>query len=59
VPKRNRAFWIAKFEGNTRRDAAAMAALRALQYTTIVVWECELDDEQGLRQKLSMLPPLA
>lgn len=42
VPKRNRSFWVAKFEANVKRDAAAVAELRRLGFRVVVVWECEL-----------------
>lgn len=40
VPKNNRAFWVAKFAANRRRDAAAIRALRAAGFRVLVVWEC-------------------
>ncbi|WP_085829700.1 DNA mismatch endonuclease Vsr [Collinsella vaginalis] len=42
VPKRNTAFWEAKFARNQERDARALAELEDLGWTTIVIWECEL-----------------
>jgi DNA mismatch endonuclease, patch repair protein len=41
TPTRNREFWEAKFARNVERDRRAAAALRALGYTVIVIWECE------------------
>ncbi|TVQ29833.1 MAG: DNA mismatch endonuclease Vsr [Geminicoccaceae bacterium] len=41
VPKRNRAFWQAKLDGNRRRDRAKARALEALGLRVLVVWECE------------------
>lgn len=43
VPKRNRAFWVAKFDANVRRDAAAVAELRRRGFRVAVVWECEVE----------------
>lgn len=41
MPKRNRALWIKKFEGNVMRDVRAIAALRKLGFRVITIWECE------------------
>jgi DNA mismatch endonuclease (patch repair protein) len=42
TPKRNREFWISKFEANVARDARARAELQALGFDVLVVWECEV-----------------
>ena len=42
VPKRNTAFWEAKFRRNQERDAAALAALEEAGWCAITIWECEL-----------------
>lgn len=47
TPKRNRAFWEAKFATNQERDRRVVAALRALGFRTITVWECEVDENPG------------
>lgn len=44
VPKRNREFWVAKFEANVKRDAVAVAALRRRGFRVAVVWECEIEN---------------
>jgi DNA mismatch endonuclease (patch repair protein) len=56
TPGRNREFWEAKFQRNVERDRRSIAALEALGYTVIVVWECETKRElEPLRQKLAAL----
>lgn len=40
-PKRNAAFWAAKFDANIARDQRAAEALKAMGFTVAVVWECE------------------
>jgi DNA mismatch endonuclease (patch repair protein) len=56
TPSRNREFWEAKFQRNVERDRRSIAALEALGYTVIVVWECETKRElEPLRQKLAAL----
>lgn len=42
TPKRNRDFWISKFEANVARDARARAELESLGFDVLVVWECEV-----------------
>lgn len=44
VPKRNRAFWLRKFEDNRRRDAQVLREVRALGLTTLVLWECDVEE---------------
>jgi DNA mismatch endonuclease, patch repair protein len=55
LPKRNRAFWEAKFAANRARDARALADLARRGYRTVVVWECELVDVDEVRQRLTRL----
>ena len=52
VPKRNREFWVAKFEANRNRDKRAVSELRARGYRVVTLWECELGDAASLRAKL-------
>lgn len=41
VPKTRREYWEAKIARNRQRDANARAALEAMGWTVLVVWECE------------------
>lgn len=53
TPKRNRAFWEAKFRRNVERDAERVRALREQGYRVVVVWECETKKELDvLRSRL-------
>jgi DNA mismatch endonuclease (patch repair protein) len=45
-------YWLAKLARNQERDRAALVALAALSWDTLVVWECELQDVEALRVKL-------
>lgn len=45
VPSTRRDFWKAKFERNVKRDEEVQGALRALGWRVIVVWECEVADD--------------
>ena len=55
IPKRNREFWSEKFRANRRRDAVKIRQLRADGYTVILIWECEVDDEARLRERLTQI----
>lgn len=41
-PRKNVAYWTAKFESNLARDQRTHAELEALGYVVIVCWECEI-----------------
>ena len=41
-PSSNAERWAAKFHGNIERDAKNEVALRALGWSVLIVWECEL-----------------
>lgn len=48
TPKRNAAFWCAKFDANVARDERVIDALRAAGYHVQVVWECQTKDAANL-----------
>lgn len=52
VPKRNRDYWITKIARNTKRDLEAVDNLGAMGWDVCVIWECELQDPLGLKEKL-------
>ncbi len=54
IPKANRQFWLTKFSTNRIRDARAIRALRADRFRVIVVWECEIA-QNDLASRLSKL----
>lgn len=45
-------YWLPKLERNQERDRLALAALAELGWSTLVVWECELEALEELRSKL-------
>jgi DNA mismatch endonuclease (patch repair protein) len=55
IPTRNRDFWLDKFATNRDRDVSMSAALVALGFRVIVVWECEVSNMALVRQRLSDL----
>lgn len=52
MPKSRQKFWGPKLEGNRARDLAKEAALTALGWEVLTVWECELRDLASLRNKI-------
>ena len=53
TPKRNRAFWLAKFRANVSRDRRKTRALRDLGVDVLVIWECETRSLEKLAAKLA------
>jgi DNA mismatch endonuclease Vsr len=47
LPKTRREWWEAKLNRNVERDLANEAALRALGWNVLVVWECETEADAG------------
>jgi DNA mismatch endonuclease (patch repair protein) len=45
-PKSNVEFWSAKLEANRARDRRHLAALSALGWRVLVVWECATDPKE-------------
>jgi DNA mismatch endonuclease, patch repair protein len=53
MPKTRPDFWKKKFLENVARDAKNIEAIRRLGWRALVVWECELADEQKLKRTLT------
>jgi DNA mismatch endonuclease (patch repair protein) len=52
TPATRAEFWATKFARNRERDRRLEAAARAAGWEGIVIWECELKDLDGLRERL-------
>lgn len=48
IPKNREDWWRAKITRNKERDAEVRAALEALGWTVLVVWECEVKGPEKL-----------
>lgn len=58
VPATNTVYWQTKIGRNALRDVQVQERLSALDWRSLVVWECELKDLAALRSRLSsMLDP--
>lgn len=52
MPKSRTDYWGPKIETNRERDRRKESELRALGWTVITVWECELKSPDELERKL-------
>lgn len=52
LPKTRVEFWTAKIARNVERDAQARQRLGDLGWLSLVLWECELNDREGLDRRL-------
>ena len=52
LPKTRSEFWLAKLNGNVERDMRNAAALKELGWKVLTIWECEVENESWLSQKL-------
>ena len=52
APKSRTEYWGAKIAANRARDERNLMALHTLGWETLVLWQCELGDEQVLIQRL-------
>jgi DNA mismatch endonuclease (patch repair protein) len=42
LPQSNTPFWSQKFERNIKRDKRKTIELKKMQWTVVIVWECEI-----------------
>lgn len=52
LPKQNATYWRNKVDRNRARDRVAITALNGLGWKVLVLWECELHQENALTQRL-------
>jgi DNA mismatch endonuclease (patch repair protein) len=59
TPRSRREWWQAKLNGNAVRDKRHQAALKKLGWRVIVIWECETEVMQRMKNKLrkAIIPP--
>ncbi len=53
LPRSKPEYWGPKLERNRRRDAANIKKLREMGWDVLVVWECEIADEEELVRQLT------
>jgi DNA mismatch endonuclease (patch repair protein) len=52
-PKSKQSYWIPKIKRNCERDAENIAALNALGWQILIVWECETKHPDSLSLRLA------
>jgi DNA mismatch endonuclease (patch repair protein) len=52
MPKSRLHFWRVKLEGNRERDVRIQKRLRALGWRSLVLWECQLRDQDRVRKAI-------
>ena len=52
MPKSRLEYWRPKLKSNQRRDMEARRALDELGWHVLVIWECETQDSEGLRDRV-------
>lgn len=52
IPGTRSTFWEAKFQGNKKRDARNVRALRAAGWRVLTIWECELSKPHSRERAL-------
>ncbi len=55
TPRTNQSFWMDKFERNKRRDRRNYEILRKAGWKVLLVWECELKNEERRQKTMSRL----
>ena len=53
MPRSRLTFWVPKLQKNVERDEAVRRQLADLGWDVLTIWECELRDVDGLRQRIS------
>jgi DNA mismatch endonuclease, patch repair protein len=51
-PKSNTSYWNPKLSRNKERDTERIAALEAVGWEVLVIWECETKNDKALRTRL-------
>lgn len=57
MPKSRVEFWEPKLTGNRERDRRNLCALRALGWTAIVIWECQLNGDAWTSAVMQAVQP--
>jgi len=52
LPKTRLEYWAPKIEANRDRDARSLAALAALGWSSLVVWQCEMRELGSLVERV-------
>jgi DNA mismatch endonuclease (patch repair protein) len=53
LPKSNTDYWHEKLRRNVERDKAHQSSLQKLGWKSLVVWDCEIKEEDKLQKRIS------
>jgi DNA mismatch endonuclease (patch repair protein) len=53
LPKSRLDYWTAKIHGNRERDRLVLRRLHRMSWKYLVVWECQLQDQDRLLRRLT------
>jgi DNA mismatch endonuclease (patch repair protein) len=53
VPATRRGYWVRKLRRNVHRDRVAVRALRRAGWHVLVVWECEVQNQQRIAGRIA------
>ena len=53
IPKTRRGYWRAKFMRNAKRDRSSKRKLRAMGWSTLTIWECQIVREEYVVRRLT------
>ncbi|SDK03688.1 very short patch repair endonuclease [Billgrantia gudaonensis] len=53
LPKSRLDFWLPKLEANRERDKRNEEHLREMGWDVLIIWECELKDQEALLSRVS------
>lgn len=51
-PQTNREYWQAKLDRNRARDYDNRVSLRKMGWDSLIIWECEINDDEALRGRI-------
>jgi DNA mismatch endonuclease (patch repair protein) len=54
VPKSNLSYWEPKLQGNRTRDLKTIQTLKESGWESLIIWECETNDEAALIDRISV-----
>ena len=52
IPKSRREYWLPKLRGNSERDSKNEQRLTEMGWRVLVIWECQIRDENELRHRI-------
>ncbi len=52
-PKSSRDYWIPKLKRNKQRDVENQARLCEMGWDVLVIWECEMKDQDALKNRIA------